>query len=155
MATKSTPRPWLAVTLAVMVIAVTGWFGFAGLFAGGLGENPGRLAFILGVYVLGSGLVGALLPRHWYLSMICAWGVAPPMLIAAIVGLISDHQERMAAADFRAIVIFITGVVIVPLGGLLFGYLGAAVRTGPKEVQVLFLVLIAAGLLLLLTHGIP
>lgn len=69
-------RTLIRGTLLALIPLGTGWFGFALSFSD---RAPGesilvRSALILGTQMLGGAVVGFLMPRHWYASVLAAWG---------------------------------------------------------------------------------
>jgi hypothetical protein len=94
------------LVLLVVVPLVTGWFGFAGSFSDrGPGETQfERSAETLGAQALGGMIVGLVLPTHWYLSVISAWGSALwiPILLPSVLSgpaLVDDNPIVVVAAS--------------------------------------------------------
>jgi len=103
---------------------VAGWIGLSGLFSD-IGSNETvaeRVAIISIAYIIGCGLMGALLQKKWYISVIAAWG---PLLISIIM-LVVYFFNLGTPADTKLFIPFWLSVLIgFPILSLAFGYMGA------------------------------
>jgi hypothetical protein len=108
---------------AITVLVIVGLLGLYCFFAD-LSQNEtwiGRGLFLLGIYAIGCGLFGVLVPRHGYGALIAAWG---PLLIS-LPGLISKIVNRGEYPYWS----YLASIwVVVPGACLLFGYAGSRLR---------------------------
>ena len=113
-----------AVVAGVVVALVTGFVGLAAFFSdlGPSETEAKRIAFVVATYAVGCGLVGALLPRAWYVALIAAWGP----LFLAVPELISGPASGLSTWNLAEL-------VLVPAAALVFGYVGARLRGRPSS----------------------
>ena len=109
-----------AFALLVFVIGVLGLSGFFSDLGPGESERE-RIAFVVGVYVVGGGLLGALLPRRWYLAVLSAWG---PLLVSAP-GLLVPLSRGQATPYWSYILL---GLVGAPAVAVAAGFAGSRIR---------------------------
>ncbi len=117
-----------ALVSAVVVALVVGVVGLWAVFAdiAPKGSAAWRWSLTAIVYAGGAAVVGALVPRRWYLALLAAWGPVTLGLLGLITKLVSG--AAVPYWSFLALVL-----VFVPAVALLFGYLGtrAVRRTAP------------------------
>jgi hypothetical protein len=85
-----------------------------------------RVAVVVVVYVIGCGLIGALLPRQWYVAVISAWGpvlISTFMLVALVFRLGEPAGAPGAFAGF-----WLLALIVFPAFAFASGYVGAWLR---------------------------
>jgi hypothetical protein len=115
------------VTVGASALA-TGWVGLAGLFSdfGPHERLVGRIGVVAAAYVVGCGLIGALVPRRWYVAVSGAWG--PVLLSTFMLGAVALRLGEPAAAPRAFAGFWLLALVGFPAFALAWGYAGAWLR---------------------------
>ena len=103
---------------------VTGWIGLAGLFSDiGPNENVAeRVATVTTVYIIGCGIIGALLQKKWYIAIITTWG---PILISIFMLVVYFFNLGTPANTKFFVPFWISVLFGFPIFSLIFGFIGA------------------------------
>jgi hypothetical protein len=109
----------LRISLCVLIALVTGSIGCMGYFSdfGPEESTFDRLLFIFLLYTIVCLIIGAVASKYWKISILSSWG---PVFMGGLIFFGCIFQGRISCAAFH-----FTGLVIVPLISLLFGYLGS------------------------------
>jgi hypothetical protein len=117
----------LRIGLCVLIALVTGSIGCIGYFSdfGPEESTFDRLLFIFLLYTIVCLIIGAVANKYWgavankywKISILSSWG---PVFMGGLIFFGCIFQGRISCAAFH-----FTGLVIVPLISLLFGYLGS------------------------------
>lgn len=116
--------PSVLATMVGVLVALA--IGLVGLFAVFSDVAPGgtpavRFLFLGLLYAGGSALVGALVPRRWYVAVVAAWG--PVLWCSLGVVMKLTHGGPVPYWSY-----LIPTIIIVPALALGFGYLGGRMR---------------------------
>jgi hypothetical protein len=113
----------LRIIFSVVIALVAGVFGIVANSSDFGPEGPPFDSFLLviAIYVMCSLFIGALARKYWKISILSSWGSAFTGFFMFVRATDIGHA-RYAAFYF-------TGLVIVPLICLLFGYLGSMVSS--------------------------
>ena len=113
----------LRIIFSVVIALIAGVFGIVANSSEFGPEGPPFDSFLLviGIYVIGSLIIGALARKYWKISMLSSWGSVFTGFFMFVRAIDIGHV-RYAAFYF-------TGLVIVPLICFLFGYLGSMVSS--------------------------
>ncbi len=107
--------------LAVILILIMGYLSAFGLFADS--TFTGMFTVIL-IYVVGCAGVGALIPQHWKLSILCSWGAV--LLTLLELGYRIGREAVPGQQPIVQVLLILCGAVGLALLG---GYVGYRIRT--------------------------
>ena len=112
-----------APTVGVIIALATGFVGLVSFFSdlGASESTAGRISILVLAYVVGAGVVGALLPRAWYLASIAAWGP----VVFGVLGLVAKLSR---GGPFPHWSLILETLVMIPAACLVFGYGGSRLR---------------------------
>ncbi len=109
---------WIGI---VILILITGYLSFLGLFA------DSKISEFLGVvfvFVAGSAGVGALIPEHWKLSLLCSWGAVSMVVLE--LGFRIGREPVSGQQPIAQVLLIGFGAVGLALLG---GYIGYRIRS--------------------------
>ncbi len=116
---KTTATAIIGVTIALATGLVGLWCVFTDL--GPSEFMAGRISILVLAYLVGAGLVGALLPRRWYVASVAAWG---PVLFG-ILGLVAKLSRGGPMLRWSFL---IETLLMIPAACLMFGFGGSWLR---------------------------
>ena len=108
---------------SVAIALIAGVFGILANSSefGPVGPPNKTFLFVIEFYVIVSLITGALAGKYWKISILSSWG---SVFTSSFMFFVVIDKK----ADVGYVAFYFTGLVIVPLICLLFGYLGSKLR---------------------------
>ena len=119
----------IGIILSVVIAFVAGFFGFVANSSDFGPEGPtfDSFLFIIIFYMIVSLIIGFAIFKFWKISILSSWG-------SVFTGLFM-FPIAINKGDVRYAAFYFTGLFIVPLICLLFGYLGSILRIINKQMK--------------------